>query len=98
MTEIDPLIRLLQTADAAVNLPSPSADLSDRVRRRGVQRAKKSKQIRFASLAGAAVVLACISIYALKPPTPPGGEVPVDQQMAINPPAEPGTKGDDVDI
>jgi len=102
MTEIDPLIRLLQTADAAADLPKAAGDLPDRVRRRRAQRAKKSKQIRFASLAGAAVVLVGISIYALKPPAPPGGEVPVGQQIAINPPhpegTRPGANGHNVDI
>ena len=99
MTEIDPLIRLLQTADAAADLPKAAGDLPDRVRRRRAQRAKKSKQIRFASLAGAAVLLVGISIYTLKPPAPPGGEVPVDQQLAINPPRNtPEANGHNVDI
>ena len=102
MTEIDPLIRLLQTADGAADLPKAAGDLPDRVRRRRAQRAQKSKQIRFASLAGAAVVLVGFSIYTLKPPAPPGGEVPVDQQIAINPPhpkaTRPGANGHNVDI
>ena len=102
MTEIDPLIRLLQTADAAADLPNAAGDLPDRVRRRRAKRARTSKQIRFASLAGAAVVLVGISINALKPPAPPGGEVPVDQQIAINPPhpkgTRPGANGHSVDI
>jgi hypothetical protein len=92
MTEIDPLIRLLQTADAAADLPTAAGDLPDRVRRRRAKRARKSKQIQFASLAGAAVVLVGISINAVKPPAPPGGEVPVDQQLAINPPHPKGTR------
>ena len=93
MTEIDPLIRLLQTADAAADLPKAAGDLPDQVRRLRAQRAKKSKQIRFASLAVAAVLLASISIYALKPPAPPGGGGRVDDQTALIPRQSRGLTG-----
>jgi hypothetical protein len=98
MTEIDPLIRLLQTADAAADLPKAAGDLPDRVRRRRAQRAKKTNQIRFAGVAGAAVVLVGISIYALKPRALPGGGGRVDDQTALHPPAEPRASEHNVDI
>ena len=101
MTEIDPLFRLLHSADAAADLAKAAGDLPDRVRRLQPIGRRNRNKFDLPALPRAAL-MAGISIFTLEPPAPPGGEVPVDQQIATNPPhpkgTRPGANGHNVDI
>jgi hypothetical protein len=96
MTESDPLIRLLQSADAAAGLPPPKDDLANLVRRRRAATVTRINRLKLGGLAcaaGAAVVLVMVAIHSWQSPNPPGDLGQVDNPSALHPPAEPGTSG-----
>ena len=105
MTESDPLIRLLQSADSATFPPASGGDLPSQVRRRRAAQAARIHRIKLSGLAcaaGAAVVLVMVAIHSWQPPAPPGGGVPIDRPLAQDPPhpegTRPGASGPVIDI
>jgi hypothetical protein len=62
MSEIDPLTRLLQTADTAADIPPVAAELPQRVRQRRAAKVARSRRIAAAALAAGAVLLVSVFV------------------------------------
>jgi hypothetical protein len=95
MLDNDPLINLLQTADAASTLSASSADLADHVRSRHAKQLVRAKRLKVASCAAATagVVLIIALLHPWQPPAPPRVGAPNSATIAQKPPAEPGAIG-----
>ena len=98
MNETDPLIRLLQTADASAAAPVQSADLAVRVQRKRKTQLARVRRMKFGALTVAGVGLLAVAL--VRPWQPParstlgaGGETPVENDLAIQPANEPGAIG-----
>ncbi len=98
MNETDPLIRLLQTADASAAAPVQSVDLAVRVQQKRKTQLARARRMKFGALSVAGVGLLAVAL--VRPWRPPagsslgaGGETPGENGLAIQPANEPGAIG-----
>jgi hypothetical protein len=94
MSDRDPLIDLLHSADGVFTPPGLSPNLPPRVRARRARQVARNKRL---AIGSAAIVVVAIALVALfqpwQPPAPPGGGGPQNLAVTQRPPAEPGATG-----
>lgn len=94
MSDRDPLIDLLYSADGAFTPPVLSPDLRHRVRARRARQVARTKRLAIGSSAIAVAAVALVaSLQPWQSPAPPGGGGPQNLAVAQRPPAEPRAIG-----